>query len=106
MPRKVASFSASGSEGGMLREVLPQGSWLLPSLADLCQGRQTLLGLASESQARLRAEPRAEPRGLGSPLAPPTRTGLGSLATFFYEAWGQFPSCQLISRYCLTLDQL
>lgn len=46
---------------GVLRKVLPQGFWLLSGLADLCPGRQTLLGLASESQARLQAEPQADP---------------------------------------------
>lgn len=45
----------------MLRKVLPQGFWLLPGLADLCQGRKTLLGLASESQASSRLSLRQTP---------------------------------------------
>lgn len=55
----------------MLRQVLPQGSWLPPGPAGFCLGVQTLLGLASETQARLQAEPQAhKPKSYPFPHPP------------------------------------
>lgn len=45
----MASSQPQGQKVGVLRQVLPWGSWLLPRMAGLCQGGQILLGLVSES---------------------------------------------------------
>lgn len=70
-----------------------------------------LLGLVSEGRLGSRLGPRqtlSRRRLTSSPLTPNTPK-VRPLSTLFYEAGSSpalGPSCQLISRHCLTWDQL
>lgn len=74
-----------------------------------------LMGLVFESWLGSRVGPRLGPRQTlsrlrltSSPLTPNTHQ-VRPLSTLFYEAGSSpalGPSCQLISRHCLTRDQL